>query len=138
MTYTKSRYKIKEVIQKENNRPDPYHRYWDMLDKEEKMILFRKSNDPVLKYCREHYMNGLGTRNFYKLCELNFRMSDYETVLGYTVDKNNKVIRVFKNKYVDSSPEGDYVSESILWPPEIGKPSKFVFKKNRTFRFSKC
>ena len=34
------------------------------------------------------------------------------------------------------SPEGDHVSESILWPPEIGQPSKLLFEKKRTFYFS--
>ena len=137
MTYTKTHnYKIAECLFREDDRPDSYHRYWDILDREDRMILFRKLDDPILKYCREHYMNGLGMRQFSKLCEVNFRMASYETVLGYTVDKNNKVLRVFVNKYMDSSPEGDHVCESILWPPEIGKPSKLLFEKERTFYFS--
>ena len=131
-------FQIHEFLEREDNRPDSYHRYWDMLDREEKMILFRKLDDPILKYCREHYMNGLGTRDFHKLCEINFRMEKYETVLGYTTDKNNKVIRVFVNKYMDTSPEGDEVCESILWPPEIGKPSKLLHARrlNKTFYYS--
>ena len=131
-------FQIHEFLEREDNRPDSYHRYWDMLDREEKMILFRKLDDPILKYCREHYMNGLGTRDFHKLCEINFRMEKYETVLGYTTDKNNKVIRVFVNKYMDTSPEGDEVCESILWPPEIGKPSKLLHARrlNTTFYYS--
>jgi hypothetical protein len=138
MTYTKTHdYRIVEFLEREDNRPDSYHRYWDMLDREEKMILFRKLDDPILKNCREHYMNGLGTRDFDKLCEINFRMEKYETVLGYTTDKNNKVIRVFVNKYMDTSPEGDEVRESILWPPEIGKPSKLLRPRhNKTFYYS--
>ena len=137
MTYTKNRqYDIVEFLERKDDRPDYTHRDWDILDREDKMILFRKLDDPILKYCREHYMNGLGTRDFYKLCEVNFRMEKYETVLGYTTDKNHKVLRVFVNKYMESSPEGDHVSESILWPPEIGKPSKLLFEKERTFYFS--
>ena len=137
MTYNKNRqYDIVEVLERKDDRHDYTHRYWDILDREDKMILFRKLDDPILKYCREHYMNGLGTRDFYKLCEVNFRMEKYETVLGYTTDKNHKVLRVFVNKYMESFPEGDHVSESILWPPEIGKPSKLLFEKERTFYFS--
>ena len=137
MTYTKNRqYDIVEFLERKDDRHDYTHRYWDILDREDKMILFRKLDDPILKYCREHYMNGLGTRDFYKLCEVNFRMEKYETVLGYTTDKNHKVLRVFVNKYMESFPEGDHVSESILWPPEIGKPSKLLFEKERTFYFS--
>ena len=137
MTYTKNRqYDIVEFLERKDDRPDYTHRYWDILDREDKMILFRKLDDPILKYCREHYMNGLGTRDFDKLCEVNFRMESYETVLGYTTDKHNKVLRVFVNKYMESFPEGDHVSESILWPPEIGKPSKLLFEKDRTFYFS--
>ena len=137
MTFTKNRrYDIVEFLERKDDRPDYNHRYWDILDREEKMILFRKLDDPILKYCREHYMNGLGTRDFYKLCEVNFRMESYETVLGYITDKHNKVLRVFVNKYMETFPEGDHVSESILWPPEIGQPSKLLFEKKRTFYFS--
>ena len=48
-------------------------------------------------------MNGVGTRKFDKLCERNFGMEKYETVLGYTVDSEDKVIRVFVNKYMNKS-----------------------------------
>ena len=124
-------YKIKEI--KLRDLDSPRHRKWDLLDREDKMFLFRKENDPILKNCREHYLNGLGTRKFEKLCEMNFGMEDYETVLGYTTDRNNKVIRVFANKYMDNLPEGDTVSESVHWPPQIGKPSKGVIFKNEFY-----
>ena len=64
---------------------------------------------------------------------MNFGMEDYETVLGYTTDRNNKVIRVFANKYMDNLPEGDTVSESVHWPPQIGKPSKGVIFKREFY-----
>ena len=39
-------------------------------------------------------------------------------------------MRVFVNKYDD--PEGDHVSESILWPPALGERSQYAFStKNR-------
>lgn len=137
MTYTTiNNYDVKEVVWREDDRPDSYHRYWNMLDREHRMILFYKLDDPILKYCREHYMNGVGTRKFDKLCEINFGMESYETVLGYTADIDDKVIRVFVNKYMNSFPEGDHVCESILWPPEIGKPSRLLHDRDdRTFYF---
>ena len=46
-----------------------------------------------------------------------------------------KVLRVFVNKY--DLPEGDDVSESILWPPVIGKQStlKYPGETNEGFYF---
>ena len=127
------RYEVKKFILRDLD--SPRHRKWDLLDREDKMFLFRKEDDPILKNCREHYLNGLGTRKFKNLCKINFGMDDYETVLGYTTDRNNKVIRVFVNKYMDNFPQGDTVSESVHWPPQIGKPSKGVIFK-REFYYS--
>ena len=103
----------------------------DVLASEEQIFIL--CDDPALRYAREHMPNGLGTRKFEKLCEMNFGMEDYETVLGYTTDRNNKVIRVFANKYMDNLPEGDTVSESVHWPPQIGKPSKGVIFKREFY-----
>ena len=108
------------------------HRFIDILAKEVNLYLFKGKED--LKYCREVYCNGVGTRNFYKLVEQNFGFDKRYEVVGYTTDASKKVLRVFVNKY--SRPDGDNVSESILWPPVIGKPSKYKYNKSRKFYYS--
>ena len=50
---------------------------------------------------------------------------DRYKVVGYTKDRDGKVMRVFVNKYDD--PEGDLVSESILWPPVLGQRSQYYY-----------
>ena len=109
----------------------PRHDNWDTLDREHRLILFRGKDE--LKYCREHYVNGVGTRNFSKLKEINFGCDSYHTVVGYTVDSKGKVLRIFTNKY--SKPDGDLVSESILWPPVIGEPSKLYYYPSKEFYY---
>ena len=109
----------------------PRHDKWDILDREHRLILFRGKDE--LKYCREHYVNGVGTRDFEKLKEINFGFDSRYTVVGYTVDSKNKVLRVFVNKYRD--PDGDFVSESILWPPVIGEPSKLYYHPSKEFYY---
>ena len=75
------------------------------------MILFCKKEE--LLYCRECYVDGVGTRKLEKLIETNWGFDSRYKVVGYTKDRDGKVMRVFVNKYDD--PEGDLVSESILW-----------------------
>tara|TARA_A100001201_G_scaffold40050_1_gene41547 strand:- start:202 stop:588 length:387 start_codon:yes stop_codon:yes gene_type:complete len=108
------------------------HRFIDILAKEANLYLFKEEDE--LKYCRETYCNGVGTRNFYELVKKNFGFDERYEVVGYTTDTSKKVLRVFVNKY--RHPDGDDVSESILWPPVIGKPSTYKYNKSREFYYS--
>ena len=125
-TLSMNSFKIKSIEHRA-----PRHDNWDTLDREHRLILFRGKDE--LKYCREHYVNGVGTRNFSKLKEINFGFDSRYTVVGYTVDSKDKVLRVFVNKYRD--PDGDFVSESILWPPVIGEPSKLYYYPSKEFYY---
>ena len=119
------RYKIKERIQSPTffDYPlDPQEQFRkDVLASEEQIFIL--CDNPELRYAREHMPNGLGTRKFEKLCEMNFGYADYETVVAFSVDKKYKVLRTWYNKYMDTSPEGDVVAETILFPPKLGKES---------------
>ena len=130
------RYTIKETI----NSPtyldyplDPTEQLRkDVLKSEEQIFIL--CDNPALRYAREHMPNGLGTRKFEKLCEMNFGYADYETVVAFSVDKNYKVLRTWYNKYMDKSPEGDLVSETVFFPPKVGKESvKYYSKDGRTY-----
>ena len=130
------RYTIKETI----NSPtyldyplDPAEQLRkDVLASEEQIFIL--CDDPALRYAREHMPNGLGTRKFEKLCEMNFGYADYETVVAFSVDKNYKVLRTWYNKYMDKSPEGDVVLETVFFPPKIGKESiRYHSKDGRTY-----
>jgi len=81
------------------------------------------SSDPALRYAREDFRNGVGTRKFSRLCEINFGYDDRYTVAAYSKDKNGKVIRTWVNKYLHNSPEGDLVSETVFFPPKVGEES---------------
>ena len=109
------------------------HKNWDILARETNLYLFKDKEE--LKYCRESYVDGCGTRNYYKLVEKNFGFDERWKVVGYTTDGSRKVLRVFVNKY--DLPEGDDVSESILWPPVLGKQStlKYPGETNEGFYF---
>mgnify|MGYP003123755151 CR=1 FL=1 len=109
-----------------------HHRNIDILARETDLFLFKGKED--LKYCRETYRDGVGTRKFAKLVEQNFGFDERYEVLGYTTDASKKVLRVFVNKY--SHPDGDDVCESILWPPVIGKPSTYKYNQSREFYYS--
>ena len=87
------------------------------------MILFCKKEE--LLYCRECYVDGVGNRKLEKLIETNWGFDSRYKVVGYTKDRDGKVMRVFVNKYDD--PEGDLVSESILWPPVLGQRSQYYY-----------
>ena len=130
------RYKIKETIESPTflDYPlDPTEQLRkDVLASEEQIFIL--CDDPALRYAREHMPNGLGTRKFEKLCETNFGYADYETVVAFSVDKNYKVLRTWVNKYMDKSPEGDVVLETVFFPPKIGKESiRYHSKDGRTY-----
>ena len=130
------RYKIKKTIQSEtfyDYQLDPYEQLRkDVLESEEQIFIL--CDDPALRYAREHMPNGLGTRKFETLCENNFGYEDYETVVAFSVDKNYKVLRTWYNKYMENSPEGDLVSETVFFPPKIGKESiRYYSKDGRTY-----
>lgn len=128
-TKTKFKTQYKPVQYQWRERPEPRHRYWDILDKEETLILFKEKED--LKYCREYYRDGIGTRKIDKMIETNWGFYEDMEIVGYSVDKNGKVMRVFANRY---GGEGDDVCESILWDTiTIGKPSKLKYI-NKEFR----
>ena len=124
------RYKIKKTLESPTflDYPlDPYEQLRkDVLASEEQIFIL--CNDPALRYAREHMPNGLGTRNFEKLCETNFGYDDHKTVVAFSVDRNNKVLRTWCNKY--KSPEGDLVSETVFFPPEVGKESIRYYSKD--------
>ena len=119
------RYTIKETIESPTFLDYPLNQAEqlrkDVLASEEQIFIL--CDDPALRYAREHMPNGLGTRKFEKLCETNFGYADYETVVAFSVDKNYKVLRTWYNKYMDKSPEGDLVSETVFFSPKIGKES---------------
>ena len=130
------RYKIKKTIQSETFYDYPLDAAEqlrkDVLESEEQIFIL--CDDPALRYAREHMPNGLGTRKFEKLCETNFGYADYETVVAFSVDKNYKVLRTWVNKYMDKSPEGDVVLETVFFPPKIGKESiRYHSKDGRTY-----
>ena len=130
------RYSIKQTIQSPTflDFPlDPYEQLRkDVLKSEEQIFIL--CDNPALRYAREHMPNGLGTRKFEKLCETNFGYADYETVVAFSVDKNYKVLRTWVNKYMDKSPEGDVVLETVFFPPKIGKESiRYHSKDGRTY-----
>ena len=130
------RYTIKETIESPTflDFPlDPYEQLRkDVLKSEEQIFIL--CDNPALRYAREHMPNGLGTRKFEKLCETNFGYADYETVVAFSVDKNYKVLRTWVNKYMDKSPEGDVVLETVFFPPKIGKESiRYHSKDGRTY-----
>ena len=130
------RYSIKKTIRSETffDYPlDPAKQLRkDVLDSEEQIFIL--CDDPALRYAREHMPNGLGTRKLEKLCEMNFGYADYETVVAFSVDKNYKVLRTWYNKYMEDSPEGDLVSETVFFPPKLGKESiKYYSKDGRTY-----
>ena len=135
-------YKAKKVLRREI--PEERHRLWDVLDKEDSIHILNK--DPNLKYCREHYPNGLGTRQFNKLCEMNFGYDERFDVIGYSTDAKGKVLRTWANKYCDydyvsaagieCNKHGDTVTESVHWPPDIGQPSKMYIGGKRGFHWS--
>ena len=52
---------------------------------------------------------------------MNFGYDDRYTVVAYSVDSKGKVLRTWVNKY--DSPEGDLVSETVFFPPKLGKKS---------------
>jgi len=121
-----------EVQERQIKDRSKRHRNYDILDQEYQMFLFKKSTD--LKDCREYYLNGVGTRNVKKLKETNFGFDKRFKIAGYTTDEHGKVCRIFANKYDDS--EGDDVSESILWPPNVGKRSTLKHNPNKEFHNS--
>ena len=130
------RYSIKKTIRSETffDYPlDPAEQLRkDVLASEEQIFIL--CDNPELRYAREHMPNGLGTRKFKKLCETNFGYDDYETVVAFSVDKNGKVLRTWYNKYMDKSPEGDLVSETVFFPPKLGKESiRYYSKDGRTY-----
>ena len=97
------------------------------------------NKNPNLKYCREHYPNGLGTRQFNKLCEMNFGYDERFDVIGYSTDAKGKVLRTWANKYCnydyvssggfEINKHGDTVTESVHWPPTaVGEPSELLHK----------
>ena len=135
-------YKAKKVLRREI--PEERHRLWDVLDREDSIYIL--NTNPDLKYCREHYPDGLGTRKFDKLCKTNFGYDDRFDVIGYSIDKKGKVLRTWANKYSDydyvsetglqPNKHGDQVSESVHWPPTIGQPSKRKIGGSRDFIWS--
>ena len=127
------RYRIKKRIDSPNRRMDSTERFRkDVLEREDRIFIL--NDDPALIYAREHMPNGLGTRNFEKLCETNFGYDDHKTVVAFSVDRSNKVLRTWCNKYMHNSPEGDLVSETVFFPPKVGKESiSYYSEDGRTY-----
>ena len=49
-------------------------------------------------------------------------------VIAYTLNKNGSVVRIFGNKYVEDTPLGDNVSESIYFNSiTLNAPSKGIW-----------
>ena len=113
-------YQIKERITKDIPSLDSTEQFQKEIREKEHALMIL-SDEPALRYSREHYVNGLGTRQFDKLCDMNFGYDDRYTVVAYSVDSKGKVLRTWANKY--DSPEGDLVSETVFFPPKLGKKS---------------
>ena len=128
---TLNSYKVEKCITRDIPSLDyAKQRRLEILEKEDSIKIL--SDDPALRYCREHYTNGLGTRKFDKLCEMNFGYDDRFTVVAYSVDSKGKVLRTWANKY--DSPEGDLVSETVFFPPKLGKKSiRYYSKDGKTY-----
>ena len=124
-------YQIKERITKDIPSLDYAEKFQQEIREKENAIMIL-SDEPALRYCREHYVNGLGTRQFDKLCDMNFGYDDRYTVVAYSVDSKGKVLRTWANKY--DSPEGDLVSETVFFPPKLGKRSiRYYSKDGKTY-----
>tara|TARA_B100000427_G_C15118793_1_gene424871 strand:- start:70 stop:501 length:432 start_codon:yes stop_codon:yes gene_type:complete len=124
-------YQIKQTITKDIPSLDYAEKFQQEIREKENAIMIL-SDEPALRYCREHYTNGLGTRKFDKLCEMNFGYDDRFTVVAYSVDSKGKVLRTWANKY--DSPEGDLVSETVFFPPKLGKKSiRYYSKDGKTY-----
>ena len=123
-----------KVAQRQRRNLAQRHRYWDILDKEEVLTLFKDKDE--LDDCREYYRNGVGVRQLRKLEEVNWNIGKDMEVVGYSTDSQGKVLRIFANKYGHISPRGDDVSESIHWNSiTIGQPSKYKYC-NKEFYYS--
>jgi len=119
-----AKYKTKFRVSEHYYKPERHNeRNWSMLEQEYEMILFYGEDE--LSYCRECYVGGVGTRKVDKLIETNWGFDPRYEVVGYSQDRNGKVLRVFVNKY--KNPKGDLVSESILWPPVLGQRSQYYY-----------
>ena len=118
MTYNKSNheYKIHDTILRKRVHKD---RRQDILDNED--ILYILNDNQKLKDCREYYVDGLGMRGFDKLSKSNFRKDKRFKIAAYSTDHGGRVLRIWANKYTPYN--GDNVSESVVWPPNIGEPS---------------
>ena len=119
MTFTTCRYKEykTQYLEFEYDSRESY--YEEMRQRERYLIELTDSKE--LENCREHYMDGIGTRKWDKMVAMNFGMDDTDTVVAYSTDSNGKVIRVWENHYDD--PKGDSVGESVCWPPKVGQQS---------------
>ena len=124
---TLKNYSIKKVITRDIPSLDYAEKFQQEIREKEYAILIL-SDEPALRYCREHYTNGVGTRKSDKLFERNFGYDDRYTVVAYSVDRKGKVLRTWVNKY--DSPEGDLVSETVLFPPKIGEKSIRYYSKD--------
>ena len=121
-----------KIAQEQTRNLSERHRNWNILDKENNLILFKDKDE--LKYCREYYRDGVGTRKLDKLIENNWFLGDDMEVVGFSVDGKGKVLRIFANKY--DHPDGDDVCESIHWDSIIiGQPSKYKYS-NKEFIYS--
>ncbi len=125
------KYQVKKTITKDIPSLDPKEEFEkEILEKEDTLRIL--SDEPALRYCREHYVNGLGTRKYKELCGINFGYDDRYKVVAYSTDKNGKVLRTWANKY--DSPEGDLVSETVFFPPKLGKRSiRYYSKDGKTY-----
>ena len=73
-------------------------------------------NDQNVKYAREDYVKMFSYKKMSK--KLMSCYSPTYTIVGYTMNNKDKVIRVFFNKFL--TPEGDRVSESVHYPITLG------------------
>jgi hypothetical protein len=69
-------------------------------------------DDQNVKYAREEYVYKKMSKKL-----MSCYSSTY-TIVGYTMNNKDKVIRVFFNKFL--TPEGDMVSESVHYPITLG------------------
>ena len=114
-------------VQHHEHFGDRRQEHWEQMRRSE-TSLYELTDSKELENCREHYMDGIGTRSYPKMVEKNFGMDDTDTVVAYSTDKNGKVMRVWRNKYDD--PKGDGVGESVCWPPKIREVStSWLFKE---------
>ena len=80
-------------VQHHEHFGDRRQEHWEQMRRSE-TSLYELTDSKELENCREHYMDGIGTRSYPKMVEKNFGMDDTDTVVAYSTDKNLSLIHI--------------------------------------------